>query len=316
MHPIEASNYVIPTAAMERWFNAVRSWSGTNVLGGITPGRPRLGKSFAIRFLVDHHRNWFHGDVSVVSMEVVPHRMTSEKMFFGDALRTMGYPTTKADPEARRNLFVGRLVDGASQSARRSIIVIVDEGQNLDSFTLSLLSAVHNELVRNHKITCKWLIVGQEELGTIRQTLLAEGKRQLVARFMRGTLEFGGLCAKDDFGYCVACYDIMRYPEKHGPTYTEYYAPAAVAGGYLIESDAQLILETLQEQAAANGISPCNELSMEGFISVMNHLMIHQLPKLGVNQHLDVAMVRESVEAADWIGLEQEAFLADEARLS
>jgi hypothetical protein len=129
---------------------------------------------------------------------------------------------------------------------------------------------------------------------------------------MRGTLEFGGLRATDDFRYCVACYDIMRYPEKHGPTYTEYYAPEAVTGGYLIESDADLILETLQEVAAANGIPHCNELSMEAFISVMNHLMIHQLPKLRVGQHLDVAMVRESAEAADWVGIEQEAFLSDE----
>jgi hypothetical protein len=311
MHPVESGNYVIPTASLERWVNSILAWSSTNVLGAITPGRPRIGKSCAIRYFAENHRALLKGDVSVVTTEIAPHRSTTEKMLYGDMLRTMGYPTTKGDPEVRRSLFVGRLVEAAGWSALRKVLVVVDEGQNLDSFTLGLLSAVHNELVRNHKVTCMWLIVGQEELRSFRQTLIAEGKRQLVARFLRGTLEFGALRADDDFRYCVSCYDKLRFPLGHGPTYTGHYAPAAVAAGYLLESDVDLILETLQKVAAEHGILCLDELSMEAFVSVMNDLLMYQLPKLSVGDHLDVDMVLESAEAADWVRLEEEAFLSD-----
>jgi hypothetical protein len=311
MHPVEAANYVIPTASLERWVNAVLRWSSTNVLGAITPGRPRIGKSWAIRYFAENHRALLKGDVSVVTIEIAPHRSTTEKMLYGDGLRSMGYPTTKGDPEVRRSLFIGRLVEAAGQSALRKVIVIVDEAQNLDSFTLSLLSSVHNELVRNHKVACMWLLVGQEELRSFRQTLIAEGKKQLVARFLRGTLEFGALRANDDFRYCVSCYDKLRFPEEDGPTYTGHYAPEAVAAGYSLKSDVDLILETLQEVAAVHGIRRCDELSMEAFVSVMNHLLIYQLPKLIVGQHLEVEMVRASAETADWVNLEEEAFLSD-----
>lgn len=279
--------------------------------GAITPGRQRIGKSFAIRYFVENQVKYLGHAVVVVSMEVAPHRSTTEKMFWGDLLRSIGYPTTKGDPEVRRSLLVGRLVEAASRALYRKVLIIIDESQLLDSFLLRLLASVHNDLIRIYKVTCIWLLVGQDELRTLRQTLLAEGQRQLVARFMRGTIEFGGLHAGDDFRYCVSCYDKMHYPATSGPAFSEYYASKAFNAGYRIGSDADLILETLQEEALQHGIESLDEFSMEAFTSVMNDILIHQLPKLTVDGRLEKEMILESANAVSWVSLEEESYLAD-----
>jgi len=311
MHPVEAANYVIPTPAMECWINGVCAHCQGNAPGAITPGRQRIGKSYAIRYFVENQFKYLGDSVAVVSMEVAPHRSITEKMLFGDLLRSMGYPTTKSDPEARRSLFIGRLVEAASRAIHRKVLIIIDEAQLLDSFTLRLLASVHNDLVRIYKVTCMWLLVGQDELSILRQTVLAEGQRQLVARFMRETIELGRLQAGAEFRYCVSCYDKMRYPAKDGPTFSEYFAPEACKAGYQIGSDADLILETLQTEAHQHGIASMDAISMEAFTAVMNDILVNQLPRLDVGDRLDLGMILESAEAVAWLSLEEDAFLAD-----
>jgi len=312
MHPVELNEYVVPSNALEEWVNLIALWARGNVSGGITPGRQRAGKSFAIAYFVANFRKWLGNSVGVVSTEVPYQRSTSDGKFWRGMLRSMGHPSTKHDPEVARELFVGRLVDAAASSEHKKVVVIIDEANLLDAVALQLLSGVHNDLFRIHHVKCLWVLVGQPELSTLKATLRAEGKKQLVARFMRDEYTFRTLDRMDDVDAVAKCLDeTLRYP-KNGPFYAEHFAPVPYRHGYRLVQDTSVIVETLDEELSNNGLGGTGGFSMEGFIEVINHLLINQLPKLRVGDHLTKEMVLESARATTWLVCEQsEALLSD-----
>lgn len=311
MHPVEDDRYVIPTNALEAFVNIINTWVRSNVVGALVPGLQRIGKSWAVNYYVQNYRTWLGDSVGVVSAEVLPHRVFSEVMFWGDLLRTMGHPTTKRNPEDRRTLFVGRLVAAGARSAQKKVVIFLDEAQLLDDLLFKLLIGVHNELWSVYRIRCAWILVGQPELETLSATYVAEGKRQIVGRFMTDTYVFQPLLGLDDFTYALECYDeVLRHP-KNGPFFTEHFAPVAWAAGYRIKSDDKLIYACISTAREKAGLPDGLGMTMQGFTTLLNHILKHQIPLLKADEHLSEEMVTMSIEVTNCMIFEsQEALLS------
>lgn len=287
MHPVELDTYVMPTNALEDFINVCVGWINSNVVGALVPGLQRIGKSWAVDYFVANYRKWLGNSVGVVSAEVLFHKGgISEGAFWGDLLKSMKRSTNKRRPEERRDLFVGRLVEVASRSEKKKAIIFMDEAQLLDDALFKLLIGVHNELWRIYRIKCVWILVGQPELETVASTFIAEGKRQIVGRFMTDTYLFSPLTGITDFKAAVECYDLHLHHPTGGPSFTQHFAPVPWAAGYRLASDADLLYARISQARTDNGLPEGQGMTMQGFTTLMNHILIHLLPNLEPSENL------------------------------
>ena len=312
MHPVELDTYVTPTNALEAFVNVCVGWINSNVVGALVPGLQRIGKSWAVDYFVANYRKWLGNSVGVVSAEVLYHKGgISEGAFWHDLLKSMKRPTKKRSPEERRELFVGRLVEAASRSEKKKVIVFIDEAQLLDDALFKLLIGVHNELWRIYRIKCVWILVGQPELETLATTFIAEGKRQIVGRFMTDIYMFQPLVGITDFAAAVECYDLHLHHPANGPSFTAHYAPEPWAAGYRLASDADIIDGRMAQARTDNGLPEGQGMTMQGFTTLMNYILIHLLPSLKAGEHLNPDDIDAAIVATNCMIFEQqEALLA------
>lgn len=310
MHPVEEGHYVLPTNPLEEFVNVVVSWIRSGLVGALVPGLQRVGKSFAIDYFKDNYRTWVGDDISVISAEVMHHKQYGEGVFFGDLLRSMGFPPDRKRPEDRRTLLIGRMVAAGANSRLKKVVIFIDEAQKLDDFLFNLLISVHNEVFRLYRIKIFWVFVGQPELATFAATYAYEGKRQIVGRFMTDTFVFRPLAWREDFDEALSLYDDkMRYPEN-GPTFTEYYAPSLVASGWSLASEADLLATRIESARAERGLPVGGAMTMQGFTTLMNYLFAKVLPSLKVGRALSEAVVDEAIISSNCLIFEeQEALL-------
>jgi len=249
--------------------------------------------------------------VGVVSVEVGFHKNITEALFFGDLLRSMKRPTTKSRPEDRRNLFVGYLVEAAARSTAKKVVIFIDEAQILDEHLFKLLISVHNELWKVYEIKAVWILVGQPELEAFVTTFVAQGKRQIVGRFMTDTHHFEPLSGIENFEAALSCYDeYLRHPAE-GPTFTECYGPDAYAAGYRLRQDAKLLYSRIEIARDAAGLPSSVGMTMQGFTTLMNHIIVNVLPTLKPGDRLTAELIDEAIETTNCMIYEQqEAIIA------
>lgn len=311
MHPVELDTYVMPTNALEAFVNVCVGWINSNLVGALVPGLQRIGKSHAVDYFVANYRRWLGNSVGVVSAEVLPHKQISEGIFWGDLLTSMKRPTNKRSPEDRRKLLVGRLVEAGSRSEKKKVVIFIDEAQLLDDMLYKLLIGIHNEIWRLYHIKCVWILVGQPELETVISTYIAEGKRQIVGRFMADTYVFQPLTGIMDFKAAVECYDLHLHHPVNGPSFTQHFAPVPWAAGYRLASDADMIFGRIVQARANSGLPDGSGMTMQGFTTLMNYVLIQLLPNLKAGGQLNPADIDEAIVATNCMIFEQqEALLA------
>ena len=172
-----------------------------------------------------------------------------------------------------------------------------------------LLIGVHNEMWRLYRIKCVWILVGQQELETVISTYIAEGKRQIVGRFMADTYLFQPLTGITDFKAAMECYDLHLHHPLNGPSFTEHFAPAPWADGYRLVSDADSIFGRIAQARIDNGLPDGSGMTMQGFTTLMNHILIQLLPGLKVGEQLDPNDIDEAIIATNCMIYEQQEAL-------
>lgn len=309
MHPVERDDYVMPTVAIERFVNVVLSWIKSNVVGALVPGLQRIGKTYAVAYFVKNYERWLNKTVGVVSCEVGFHKMITEKVFWGDLLRSMKRGTIKSTPEARRELFLGYLVEAGAKSVARKVVIFLDEAQRLNDELFNLLIGIHNDLWRIYRIKAAWILIGQPELEAFVATYVAQGKRQIVGRFMADTYYFEPLSGIEDFEAALRCYDESLQEPKGGPMFTEHFAPMPFAAGYRLHHDAKLICACVEKARTASGLPASGGMTMQGFTTLANYLLINHLPELKPGNHLTEAKIDDSIIATNCMIFEQQEAL-------
>lgn len=309
MHPVERDDYVLPTVAIEAFVNVVLSWIRGHLVGALVPGPQRIGKTCAIRYFIEQHRRWLQHTVGVVACEVGYHKVIGEAAFWGDLLRSMGHATTKSKIEARRDLFLGYLVEAGARSTARKVVVFIDEAQRLHEEQLHLLIGIHNELSNVYRVKATWILVGQPELEAFVATYLAQGKRQIIGRFMVDTYRFEPLVGRAGLEAALRCYDEhLRYPEQ-GPTFTEHFAPSAYAVGYRLHQDVDLVWTCLEDARRAAGLQSNVGMTMAGFTALANAFLRTYLPSLRAGDHLTKAVIDEAIIVTNCMIFEQQEAL-------
>ena len=128
---------------------------------------------------------------------------------------------------------------------------------------------------------------------------------------MVDTYAFQPLIGVGDFEAAVECYDQhLRHPAD-GPSFTEHFAPKAWAAGYQLASDCGTIYGRIAKARGDNGLPDSHGMTMQGFTTLMNYILIHLLPNLGAGQSLNPEDIDAAIVSTNCMIFEQqEALLA------
>lgn len=216
-HPIERGRYLLATNEVNRMYEVVSQWIQNRTPGAIIHGRPRIGKSKAIEYLMHLLPDEFGEKLPVFFLNCRQYRTPSENVFFEDLLKDVGHGIIfSGKPSIKRDRLSKFLLERGAASGQNRIIFFIDDAQNLSEIQYRWLMDIYNELDR-HGIFLTAILVGQNELLHQRSAFIKSKKAQIIGRFMVFEHKFTGVQKEGDLRTCLAGYDEdSEYPEGSG----------------------------------------------------------------------------------------------------
>ena len=271
-HPLTRRHYRVATVAIEELVDLVEHCVRLLIPGALVHARPRMGKTHAIDYAAIHlarHRP----DLLVLRMSCEHHRTQFEGPFFNALLAATGIRDTQPTSIShKRFALIRRLSEQLQVRGGHIVVLYCDEAQRLSKHALEWLRDVHDQLAQQGLRLITFL-VGQPQLMEHKAQYQLSGDEQIVARFMIEQLHFRGITGAQDAATCLASYDLTKYPENSGPSFTEFFFPQAWSTGLRLErSGAQLWNAFVQAHAAAQ-LSGTIEIQMDYFTRAVESVL-------------------------------------------
>lgn len=279
-HPIETRRYLLGTTEIDKMAQVVTQWIDNRSPGGVIYGKPRLGKSRAIKYLMQVLPAEFDIPMPVFLLNCRQYKVPNENVFFEDVLKDVGHAIPfSGKPNIKRDRLFKFLLERTEASGQNRIILFIDDAQRLFELHYGWLMDIHNELDRAD-ISMTVLLIGQEELLHQKTAFIQSKKAQIVGRFMVHEYRFSGLKKIDDIQSCLACYDNDSiYPADSGWSFTRYFMPDAFDDGFRLEACSSDLYDSFKELRQENGLLKSFEIPMQYFTLAVEY----SLRKFGVN---------------------------------
>lgn len=285
--------------------DTVTSWVENRCPGGIIHGRPRLGKTRAMQYLVNELSNtnnpmfW-----PVCTTTCRQYRAPTEGGFFEDLLRDVGHAIVGGLASNKRDRLNKFLLETAELSRTNQIVLIIDEAQRLQQIQYDWLMDIYNELDTNG-VFMTVILVGQDELLHQRSVFLTLKRVQIVGRFMVHTFKFEGIKRACELKTCLSGYDeYSEYPENSGMSFTQYFFPDLFERGFRLASFADEMFEVYKELRKENGIKKPLEIPMQ-YITLATEYCLKRYGRYGNNlDRFGKAHWREAIENSGYIHAE------------
>ncbi|WP_051289903.1 ATP-binding protein [Paenibacillus massiliensis] len=309
-HPVEVGHYLLPTKEVLRLMDNLKKIVLNRLPGMIVYGRPRLGKTYALKFALENLSQFINAPIPIFIANSNTYRFPSEEKFYADLLYDFEFPfVARRKPGEMRNQIVNLLKEKSESRLRRAIL-IMDEAHHLTESHYHWLMDIYNQLDRA-KISMTVICVGQEELLTRRTFFLEQRKSQIIGRFMTHEHRFFGITSLEDIKAVLRCYDspeISAYPENSDWSFTRYFFPKGYEKGLRLEKDAGVIFNQFQNLRREHGVNSKLEIPMEYFTyAVENALKIY-----GTNgEHLEWISAQQWLDSIKLTGyIESEIYMA------
>ena len=299
-HPLCRRNYRVATAAIEEMVDLTLHCLSVLIPGALIYARPRMGKTHAIDYLALHlalHRP----DVLVLRMSCEHHRTDHEGPFFASLLGAAGVAQPLPRSTSDKRFALLRQISGRLQQRDGFVVILFcDEAQRLSKHGLEWLRDLHDQLAQ-HGFRLITFLVGQPQLMQQRAQYQASGDEQIVARFMIEHMAFRGIASPEDAATCMAGYDLTRYPDTHGPTFTGYFYPQAWHAGFRLEHCAAALWNAFVRAHAASQLTGAVEIAMDYFTRAIETVLLQgpQWDRLGLE--LDEACWERAVRQSGYV---------------
>lgn len=232
--------FAVPTPEIIRLSEVIshsvlRARSGRAIAGISRHGKSRLITYFTrcIRSEPGFKR------IPVFCMDASHSTRASELDFYADMLNATGYRLMKIRPaKERRNQCINHLIEISRASGDRRIVLFVDEAQWWTFNEWTWLKEVDIGL-SHENIALIVIPVGQPELRHVRTVLKQANRRDLTTRFLRRIFEFGGFRSEEQLRELFEVFDMLRYPDENGWTYSQFFFPRAWAAGWRLAKEAR-----------------------------------------------------------------------------
>lgn len=270
-HPIITGSYYIPTLEIAELYLEVTKWINGRVTGGIVFGRPRLGKTKAVKYIQTRLSESFD-DIETFYCSCNYHRNPSEAKFLSELLEGIGHKVYLSGTiPSKHNRIVRYLIEYAERSSRKSLVLFLDDAQNLTEYHYNWLMDIYNKLdIRGYHMLI--ILIGQEELLHQRTAFIQAKKQQIIGRFMVQDYKFSGIRNIDELTICLESYDnSSEFPEGSNFSYTRFYFPIGFNNGFRISEQSNMIFNlflTLREEV---GVHSKLEIPMQYLTSVVEY---------------------------------------------
>jgi len=225
-----AVDLLVSTYPVAEVIEQVFDWLTGGLLGGAIVGRPRLGKTRAVRFCLKALPRIINVKFPWIE---IPLRFLNERTcrceddFFTYLLDCVGSTEKRGSTGAKRNRFVEYCNSQASRSEARLMVLFLDEGQKLSALHLTWLLECGNE-VDQKGARLFLLFAAQPEFKELKASLLEQGKsEQYVARYFSADHDFRGLKSEEELKHCFGNYSTAQYPPGSGRSFASNYLDGA-----------------------------------------------------------------------------------------
>ncbi|GAB6989921.1 ATP-binding protein [Paenibacillus pini] len=257
-HPVETEDYQIPTNEILKVFAAVTRWIKLRVTGATIYGRPRLGKTWMVKFLEKNLSKELEVNLPIHHIVSLHSKIAKEEEFLETLLSDMGHDFAfTGKTSVKRNRLIAFLYQQGNANRYRIVLLFIDEAQCLEELHYEWLIDYYNKLDKLN-ITLILILVGQEQLNG-QQLVFSHGHAdQIIQRFMIEEHKFVGIRTLEDIKVCLKCYDeLSEYPAGSGWSFTRYYFPEAFAAGERLQNFSKEIFEiftTLRQKYNLKGV--------------------------------------------------------------
>lgn len=297
-HPVETTNYIHVTPAVEAMCEQALRWIRNRMTGGMFMGKPRMGKTKGILHVSAIIAQNYPG-IPVERFVCPRYKQAFARPFYHDLLRAIHHQViTSGDNGAKLERICRLLVSRARTAGDDRVILWIDEAQRLLDLHYDWLSDIHNAL-QEQGIHFIVFLVGQPELIHKRATFLLEEKDQIVGRFMSHTALFAGITSGDELAECLKCYDEhSEFPAGSGWSFTRWYYPKAFAHGWRLQQISQELWTEFVETGKRRQMRGPYELPMSYFCRTVEYILKAgeklDVAKLALPDELIVEAIRES----------------------
>jgi hypothetical protein len=299
-HPLKRRTYRVPTPSIKAVIALVDECLFMFVGGALIHGRPRMGKSCAIDFVITDLKAR-HPQLSTYKMRWIKPQVTSENAFFAALLHTVKHP---AQPSASKSALRGRLVHKLRQVADTlgddRVVLFIDEAQNLREIEYEWLRDVHDEL-ENNGIRLFTFLFGQHQLLAQKSAFQAQDKEQIVARFMIEELAFRGIASEAECAAVMGAYDKGEFPAASGWNYTRFFIPLAHAAGLRIAESAPRLWRAFEDAHVKAQLDGSPEIPMKYFTAAIEAALLTCAERDVATLTLDAAFWTTMVERSRYV---------------
>ncbi|MDG4656411.1 ATP-binding protein [Ectobacillus antri] len=275
-HPIDTGYYLISTNEIARMYKEVVTWIQRRTPGAMIVGNPRLGKTRAIKYLVNSlpSVDIVGLDTPIYTIKCSKFKNPNESDFFECLLKDVKHHTPLAGRAiSKRRRLYNFLIEKGLGSSRSRVIMFLDDAQRLHELHYEWLMDIYNEL-ESEGILLTVILVGQRELFDQRTAFLLSNKKQIIGRFMVDDYKFKGIGSIDDIRLCLKNYDEDAiYPLGTNWTFTRYFFPVQYKQGFRLSNFSDILLEVFQEVATETGSKGKIEIPMFYFSSTIENAL-------------------------------------------
>lgn len=303
-HPLfDSLELFIPTPMIQETREIIQNWIWADQTGGVVLGDNRVGKSWLIDFLLRSLEaragpKIVCGSLSMFGLDQDSVASLNKNFCFENKIKLKA----RAHGFDLVNPVLSCIHDQVVEAGAKKYVLFVDEFQLLSKVQLQGLASIHNhfmkEGVRFIVILVGNYIEGMDLIGSIlpAKTPLPideKGKRKrkpktkkrnrsrhnaISARFLKNICVHHGIRSQKELRVCLAYFDQARFPEKTGPTYTNFFLGHCAPDGWRLESLSSLFWHVYQEEFAKP--LKISSFGMEYFIASVRTLL-----SVYLNQH-------------------------------
>lgn len=310
-HPLIRDAAILATRPLEAFVNELRLWLDNLLPGGVIWGHQRVGKTQAVRFLIENASELLSSPIPTTLMSVWDPKFSnlSENRFFGEMLHALGYALPRSGTAAeKRRRTIDFMVQRAFEAKEHRFLLFVDEAQWLAVAQLRYLMDLHNQL-KIADVRLVTVLVGQPELMEMKMSLRSSRQNHLLGRFMTATHQFHGVVTRTDFQRMLRAIDERsEYPVGSGCSYTQYFVPRAFGSGWRLLKQADLLWETLESILQRESVPKFKEYPMQALTALIRWLLQALMEKDAEDLVLEPSLVEEAIYRVALLQLEDHAY--------
>lgn len=263
-HPVDTGKYLIATNEIDKLCYIVGNWIDNRFPGAIIHGRPRLGKTRAISYLIKVLPDELNQNIPMFHIRCRTYKSARESNFFEDLLDGVGHAAPDLGrPSEKRVRLKHFFINAAEKSKQNKIVLFIDDAQKLSAIQYDWLMDIYNEL-DEYGIVLTTILVGHDELIDRRKRFIKNKDFQIVGRFMSDSYQFNGLKDVEDFKILLGQYDEgTEFPVSSDVSFTQYYYRDHFENGFRLVNYAEEFYDVYLELQLEKGLQHNKEIPMQ-----------------------------------------------------